>query len=689
MKIKLREFLSVVLSFAILLPSLFWGGGIAIAQVPDNITVSGATGTAGTFKIGNVISVTVDTSAEIGVLVDFSQFGGTTPMPATNTAPGVYFAQYTIAPGDIDGSGIVSISVDGDDPQADDDSFLVDNIAPLSTGKGSLSIIKNNLGDSAIAGIGDQVSFTADTLDSADEETWTANLASPNNLTGDSALPSGSNSAPALENNLVGTYSFDVIGTDNAGNITPIANGTNAIEVDTKRPQIVEAKLTSADTIEAKFDEAISAASLSASYFTVTNPDRAVTAAVPGISADRVDLSINPGLLESDTPMLGLVNDEGTVFDPAGNLANPAEIQVTDGTAPSLPVVTDPSLPIIVNADATVIAGTADNDSNVNIYTDPNNDGDKSDGTKVATTIAENGNFAVSVGLAQNVVNNFLVTSSDNSGNESEEVDVPTITEDSTGPVPPEQFTVTRNGDDIDLSWSSSDGAVNYEVWRSSSPYVLLATLPNTALSYKDEGVTKGTKYYYKVIAIDSLGNKSESSELSITIPVDQAASTSTSSSSVPIVTASFASAVESVEEPVEQVTQAPAVVRASSTPEPSSTPEVKGSQTEENEQGESWWLLIIPVALVLVIGAALPLTAATAISVPIIGAVVALILSAFTSGDIKTAYMYLILGGETILLLLINYGLLSGGSGVAVEEEAKPETVKTRKKSKKNKKRK
>ncbi|TWC71794.1 Ig-like domain-containing protein [Herbaspirillum sp. SJZ099] len=81
---------------------------IAPTVTAGQISISGATGAGGAYKIGDTVTVTWNDTASgdnnsdviSGVTVDFSQFGGST-VSATN-AGGVWSASYTIAAGSID-----------------------------------------------------------------------------------------------------------------------------------------------------------------------------------------------------------------------------------------------------------------------------------------------------------------------------------------------------------------------------------------------------------------------------------------------------------------------------------------------------------------------------------------------------------------------------------------------------------
>lgn len=82
---------------------------IPVPTVTDaKISISGATGTGGAYKIDDTVTATWDNTAATGdnnsgvtsVTMDFSQFGGTT-VTATNSGD-VWMATYTITAGSID-----------------------------------------------------------------------------------------------------------------------------------------------------------------------------------------------------------------------------------------------------------------------------------------------------------------------------------------------------------------------------------------------------------------------------------------------------------------------------------------------------------------------------------------------------------------------------------------------------------
>jgi len=75
----------------------------------------------------------------------------------------------------------------------------------------------------------------------------------------------------------------------------------------------------------------------------------------------------------------------------------------------------------------------------------------------------------------------------------------------------------------INLSWTNNAvNALNYQVYRSNNNnlgYVLLATLPASAVSYSDAGLYANAQYYYKVNAINAGGASGYSNEVNAKTP--------------------------------------------------------------------------------------------------------------------------------------------------------------------------
>ncbi|TLY04110.1 MAG: hypothetical protein E6K87_03605, partial [Thaumarchaeota archaeon] len=92
-----------------------------------------------------------------------------------------------------------------------------------------------------------------------------------------------------------------------------------------------------------------------------------------------------------------------------------------------------------------------------------------------------------------------------------------------TVPYAPQNLQTTSGNAQVSLSWSapSNNGGsaiTNYNIYRSTSSgsETFIATTGNV-LSYTDSGLTNGQTYYYKVTAINSVGESLSSNEASAT----------------------------------------------------------------------------------------------------------------------------------------------------------------------------
>ncbi len=108
-----------------------------------NISISGATGPGGVFRVGDTVTATWNNTAAGdnntglravgGVTVDFSQFGGGSAVAATNSG-NIWTATYIVVAGSIDATGRnVSVTASngaGSTTQADTTNATVDNKAP-------------------------------------------------------------------------------------------------------------------------------------------------------------------------------------------------------------------------------------------------------------------------------------------------------------------------------------------------------------------------------------------------------------------------------------------------------------------------------------------------------------------------------------------------------------------------------
>src|SRR5207249_4097224 len=113
----------------------------------------------------------------------------------------------------------------------------------------------------------------------------------------------------------------------------------------------------------------------------------------------------------------------------------------------------------------------------------------------------------------------YTVTGTSGTLTHSADVTVTVLTVPST----PQNLQTTSGNAQVSLSWSapSNNGGsaiTNYNIYRSTSSgtETLLATIGNV-LSYADTAVTNGQTYFYKVTAVNSVGESSQSNEASAT----------------------------------------------------------------------------------------------------------------------------------------------------------------------------
>ena len=171
------------------------------------------------------------------------------------------------------------------------------------------------------------------------------------------------------------------------------------------------------------------------------------------------DAPITDGLV--DVLVYGSADDSalrtalgGPPLSPAGDASNsisraidgtgsfvaqiPSPGVTNDVTPPVSPVVTSPSGSVTVNSASQTLIGTHTEDGvTVHAYADENNDGVADNTTSLGSSTVSGNAWSLSVNLTANAANNFVVQAEDAAGNVSSDVDVPTITEDSTDPVKP------------------------------------------------------------------------------------------------------------------------------------------------------------------------------------------------------------------------------------------------------------
>ncbi|WP_225838677.1 fibronectin type III domain-containing protein [Streptomyces sp. NK08204] len=105
----------------------------------------------------------------------------------------------------------------------------------------------------------------------------------------------------------------------------------------------------------------------------------------------------------------------------------------------------------------------------------------------------------------------YEVRAYDRAGNVSAgTADLPVTTADRTPPAAPAGVSADSGGDGVSLAWGTVADAGTYRVYRATSAdgtYSRIATAGQP--SYLDASGTEGTRYYYRVTAVDAAGNES------------------------------------------------------------------------------------------------------------------------------------------------------------------------------------
>ncbi len=300
------------------------------------IALSGASGTGGTFKVGDTVKATWDNSAASGdgnidlntVTFDFSALGGGSAVSGSAVSD-VWSATYTLTAGSID-TPSAKINVTGTDYAGNhttraSSNVSIDNLAPTVT-DAALSL-SGGSGTSGTFIIGDTVTATWNDTASGDNNADTvASVTFDFSAFGGGSTVTASNASDTWTASYVLTGSTEATNlnvsatvTDNAGNVTATADTTNAA-IDLSAPAI-----TSTSTLAATYNTAAS--------YTITASGSPASFGASGLPAG---LSVNSGTgaISGSPTAVGTFNATLSATDAAGNTGSaPLTITVNKATA--------------------------------------------------------------------------------------------------------------------------------------------------------------------------------------------------------------------------------------------------------------------------------------------------------------------------------------------------------------------
>ncbi len=334
------------------------------AVTNGNISISGASGSGGAYKIGDVVTAswnntaTGDNNAGVtGVTVDFSQFGGGVAVPASNSS-GTWTATYMITSGAIDTTNrnvsVTATSAGGSTTTADTTNATVDNIAPTVT-DGRISI-SGATGTSGTFKIGDTVHASWNNTTGGDNNSDTISNVTVNfTQFGGGAAVSATNSGgtwTATYTIVAGSIDLTnrnvtVTATDNAGNATVTSDTTNAA-VDNIAPTVSSitpagGALSSDTAVDfiVDFSEPVHNVSIDDFSREVTGSAAGSISSVSASSGDPLTVTV-AGISGSGTLKLNL-NGSTNIVDDAGN----SIAAYTAGTTHTVNIITAPDAPTV------------------------------------------------------------------------------------------------------------------------------------------------------------------------------------------------------------------------------------------------------------------------------------------------------------------------------------------------------
>lgn len=423
----------------------------------SNISLSGATGTGGVFRIGDTVTATWDDTAAgdnnddvASASVDFTEFGGGSAVVASNSS-GTWTATYTITNGSIDlnnrNVSVTATDTAGNDTTTqDDENATVDNVPPTVTAANIIVSGATGNPNNSVFKIGDTVTVEWDDTGAGDNNADTIDGVTVDfSDFGASAPVAATNSAgvwTATYEYTAGTiagsnYGVSITVTDNAGNITSEDDDEQLSldNVQTSEPAGIaleddDNSGSTADTITSETKPTINGtAEANATIDVYVDGILVGQTTADGTGAWSYTFT---NLAEGDNAITTTATDAvGNTSDPSAPLS--ITIDITPPAQPPAPAL-DPagntgSLSDLITSDTTPpVSGTAEPNSTVEIFVD---------GVSVgAVTADSNGDwsFTLPEGSLTEGDNAITLTSTDVAGNTSTASNALTITLDTTAP---------------------------------------------------------------------------------------------------------------------------------------------------------------------------------------------------------------------------------------------------------------
>ncbi|MEG3619514.1 DUF4347 domain-containing protein [Magnetovibrio sp. PR-2] len=547
-----------------------------------NISISGASGTGGAYKVGDTVTATWNNTAGgdnnsdtiSSATVDFSAFGGGGSVAASNSS-GTWTATYTITAGAIDATSR-NISFTATDnagnttTTADSTNATVDSVAPTVT-DGNISI-SGASGTGGAYKIGDTVTATWNNTAGGDNNTDTISGVTVDfSQFGGGAAVAASNSSGTwtatytIVAGAVDTTSrnVSVTATDNAGNTTTTADSTNAT-VDSVAPTVTDGNISisgasgtggafkTGDTVTATWNntaggdnnsDTISSATVDFSAF----GGGAAVAASNSSGTWTATYTITAGAIDSTN-----LNVSVTATDNAGNTTTTADSTnaTVDNTAPT---VSDGNLSI---SGASGTGGAFKVGDTVTATWNNTAGGDNNSDTISGVTVNFSGfgggaavaasnstgtwtaTYTITAGAIDGTNVNVSATATDNAGNTTTTADTTNATVDSVNPtVSDGNISVTSSGsgtggayvvgDTITVAWNNTAGGdnnsdtisgvtVNFSAFGGGAAVAASNSSGTWSASYTVvTGSTKGSNLNASVTATDNAGNTTTTADTS------------------------------------------------------------------------------------------------------------------------------------------------------------------------------